>query len=338
MLDWLTLRVDASILDEAALASFRSSQDRILRLDPGGAIKWEIPAHESIRSDSHQVTVRLGSDLSIKGSPARVMGKDNVFGSDDIVACAQAMLSFVAQTREITLPRYTAWRLTRADITHNYDLGSAAAVRQALHELSIAEGGRYQKQCHAGTVYWSSRSSVRSGKAYAKGPHMLVQVRAGKASFTEEEMELGQRLLRLELQLKSWYWREQAQKPWYEYTANDFQRIHEEYFTPLIGTIEVVQMDNVREKCIDAAQQLGKPESWGMGAYRYWVLIREVGFEEARALTPRTSHYRYLKTLRLAGLGYADFQARNITPLRRKPVILGEPSRSWCELRGRKAA
>lgn len=338
MLDWLTLRLDASRLDAHALTSFRATQGRIMHINPDGTIKWDIPAHESIRSDSHQITVRLGSDLSIKGSPARVMSKDNVFGSGNIVICAQAVLAFVCQNRSVTLPEHQHWNVTRVDITHNYDLRELAAVRQALHELEITEGGRYQKQTHAGTVYWSSRSSVRSGKVYAKGPHMLELQRTGKASFSNEELQHAQGLLRLELQLKNQYWREQAEKPWYQYTEQDFDRIHEGYFKPLVGSIEVVEMDNIQQKCVEAARQLSKSEGQGKSAYLYWILIREVGFEQARSLTAKRSHYRYLQVLRQAGFGYADFQARNVTRLRRKPIILGEPVRSWEELQARHAA
>lgn len=338
MLDWLTLRLDASRLDAAALAAFRATQGRIMHLNPDGTIKWDIPAHESIRSDSHQITVRLGSDLSIKGSPARVMGKDNVFGSGDIVECAQAVLAFVSQNRNVVLPEHQHWRVTRVDVTRNYDLGDLATVKQALHELEITEGGRYQKQTHATTVYWSPRSSVRSGKVYAKGPHMLEQQRTGKASFTEDELRQAQGLLRLELQLKNQFWREHAEKPWYQYTEKDFDCIHEEYFNPLVGSIEVVEMDNIQQQCVEAAKQLSMSEGRGKAAYTFWLLIRELGFEQARSLTAKATYYRHLQVLRKAGFGYADFQARNVTRLRRKPIILGEPVRSWEELHARRAA
>ncbi|HEX7359627.1 MAG TPA: phage/plasmid replication protein, II/X family [Bryobacteraceae bacterium] len=338
MIDWLTLRVDACQLAPATLDAFRATQDRITRISPDGSVVWDIPAHETIRSDSHQITVRMGADLSIKGSPARVMGKDNVFGSGDIVACAQAVLAFVSQNRGVTLPDYSCWRVTRVDITHNYDLDNLAAVRQALHELEVTEGGRYQKQTHAGTVYWSPRSAVRSGKVYAKGPHMEHQVRTGKGSFAEDELRLGQNLLRLELSLKSQFWREHAVKNCWQYTEAELNRLHADYFSPLVGTIEVLEVDNIPAKCVTAARQLGQSEGQGMGAYRYWVVIQQMGLERARDVTSRASHYRYLRILKQAGFGYADFQARNVTPLRRKPIILGEPVRSWDELRRRHVA
>lgn len=338
MIDWLTLRVDASRLAPATLKAFRATQDRITRISPDGAVVWDIPAHESVRSDSHQITVRLGSDLSIKGSPARVMGKDNVFGSGNIAVCAQAVLTFVSQNRGVVLPDYLDWRVTRVDITHNYDLGSLAAVRQALHELEVAEGGRYQKQTHAGTVYWSSRSAVRSGKVYAKGPHMEQQARVGKASFSQNELQLGQNLLRLELSLKNQFWREHAAKNCWQYTEEELDRLHADYFAPLVGTIEVLEVDNIPAKCVTAARQLGQSEGQGMGAYRYWVVIQQMGLERARDVTSRASHYRYLRILKQAGFGYADFKARNVTQLRRKPITLGEPVRSWDELRCRRVA
>jgi hypothetical protein len=72
MIDWLTFSIDASLLPDEAIQAMEQRQSKILKIDPGGEIVWSAPARESIRSDSHQLTVKLGSFLTIQGSPARV--------------------------------------------------------------------------------------------------------------------------------------------------------------------------------------------------------------------------------------------------------------------------
>lgn len=79
-------------LSEEIRQIFNEKQDKIVRISPDGEKVWEISARTSIRSDSHQVIARLGSNLEIMGSPARVMHTDNVFGSSDINVCFNAMI------------------------------------------------------------------------------------------------------------------------------------------------------------------------------------------------------------------------------------------------------
>ncbi|HVC29069.1 MAG TPA: phage/plasmid replication protein, partial [Gammaproteobacteria bacterium] len=101
MIDWLTLWTDATNLPAESLIALRAAQDRITRVSPDGEIKWETTAYDSVRSDSHQITIRLGSRFCIQGSPARVMNKNNVFGSGDIRECAWDMIYFVSFNRDI---------------------------------------------------------------------------------------------------------------------------------------------------------------------------------------------------------------------------------------------
>lgn len=320
-------------LQPEALAFFRQRSSRIVRVDPTGQIEWEITARENIRSDSHQVTVGLGSELTVQGSPARVMQSSNVFGSGDPAECGRHMLAFVRRTCGVALPDLVGWRCTRMDVTCNYDLGSIAQVREALMCLRHAEGGRYQLRTAAESVYWSVNSQLRSGKAYAKGPHLQYQLRKGQVEVSEEELAAAMRLLRLELSLKSQWWRERAEKKWYRYSEAELEQIHEEYFRPLIGGAEVIEMDNVREKVLQAAERLGRTEGQGRAAYLYWLTIQQVGFETARAETNRATHYRHVKLLREAGLSFSDFQARRVVALRKRPLVLAQPVRSWHELR-----
>lgn len=333
MIDWMTLKVDGMALPAATIEALRARTGRVIKITPEGAIEWETVARESIRSDSHQVTVAMGGELTICGSPARVMQANNVFGSGDPIECARAMLAFVRRTVAVELPDFDAWRCTRMDVTANYDMGGAHQVREALLSLRHAEGGRYQLRTSAESVYWSVRSQLRSGKAYAKGPHLEYQLKRGQTEVTAEELEAASRLLRLELSLKSQWWRERAGKKWWEFSEGDLEREHEGYFQPLIGGAEVWNMDNAQERCVQAAVALGMSEGQGERAYLYWLAIQQLGYETAKQMASRRTHYRHVKVLREAGYSYSDFQARRVVSLRKRPLVLAQPVRSWDELR-----
>lgn len=333
MIDWLTLRVDGTQVSPAAVAALRASAGVVMKISPGGEVEWQAPARECIRSDSHQVTVQMGSDLMVCGSPARVMATSNVFGAGDPLACASAMVEFVSRSIGHRLPELRRWRVTRVDVTHNFDMLTGANVRQALSALRHAEGGRYQVRTEAETVYWSIRSKHRKGKAYSKGPHLEHLVKRGQAIASEDELRLSQRLLRLELTLGSEWWRQSAAKPWWAYSEDEFDELHREYFSGLVGGVEVIDMRDVQGAVLEAAKRQGLSEGKARAAYLYWCAIQSQGFEHCRANTARATHFRHVKLLRAAGLSWADFQARNVVQLRRVPLLLGAPVRSWAELR-----
>ena len=173
------------------------------------------------------------------------------------------------------------------------------------------------------------RSKLRQGKAYAKGDHLRYQDRKKLAEVEPWEINLADNLLRLELSLKSQYWRERTEKKWHEYTEDALDDLHEIYFKGLIGTMEVVEMDSLRQRIIESAETEGR----GLAAYTCWALIKTVGREEARASMSKTAWYRSLKILKTAGLTDADFQAQNIVPFRRRVIELGEPVRCWEDMK-----
>ncbi|MBL1142718.1 MAG: hypothetical protein HND53_11870 [Proteobacteria bacterium] len=325
MIDWLTLKLDASLLSPEVRNIFRQKQDMILRLSPEGEKIWEIPARTAIRSDSHQVVARMGSDLEILGSPARVMHSNNVFGSSNIIECFNAMREFICKELEIILPsKPEVWRLTRADITENYLLDSLTEVKQALNYLRHAEGGRYQIRTTAESVYWSPKSRLRSGKAYAKGPHLDYQLNKKQITITPEQLEIAQRILRLELSLKSQFWRDRSLKPWYDYKDSELRQIHNDYFSQFIGHVELAQNDDILDKLNSITTQ-----GQAFAAYRTWKLIKSDGMESARSLMPKSSWYRHKKLLNKAGLSWADFNNANIVKLEKRTILLNNPIEKW---------
>lgn len=343
-LDWVTAYLD---FDQAAdwggWPMVRQWGDRIVRYcTRTGEVRWESGAWESVRSDSHQIAMQYtGVSLRIQGSPARVMGDgDAVFGAGDagrdLWACVRAMLVHVARVlRIVHMPDAHLWKVTRVDVTFNYVLSSLPDVRIALRELRGTEGGRYRVSQTAGdTVYWSHLSRLRAGKAYAKGPHLrYLMDKAGHTGrvYTPEELELADKLLRLELRLGSQWWRERGPKVWWMVSWDALTEQHGEFFGRMVGEgIDMGSVDFV-EMCEKAAMKIGESAGRGRSAARTWAVINSTGWEAAKASMPKATWYKHLKIIRAAGLGDADISAGRVVSLRRQVIM--RPVTSWSELK-----
>ena len=330
LIDWMTLSTDASVLDPRTITKITGKQDKMMRISPDGEIKWVMPCRANIRSDSHQITVRIGSRLDIQGSPARTKGtKDNVFGEANPVNAFLDMVQFLSHTLEVPLPyNPTCWGLTRMDITGNFDLGSLPNVRQALNYLRHVEGGRYQVKTEAETVYWSKSSRLRAGKAYAKGPHMRYLAKKGQVDLTSDQLLLVDRLLRLELRLGGQFWRERAAQRWYRWSSEQLYEQFTAYFGQFIGKVEVVEVDKLLNELIKVAPTEGLAKA----AYRTWLLIQSHGVEKAREFMAKATWHRHKRLLQDCGVSWADFHHRALVPFRRKTIVLSDPVRSWEDL------
>lgn len=334
MIDWLTLRIARRSLAAEVLQALDYRQSTLLMLSPDGEVEWSRSARVSIRSDSHRLTIDLTPEyLYLMGSPARLNNGGNVFGSGDSLWCGQSMINALTLVLGVGLPSARLWQCRRMDVTHNYCLPSSGDVKAALQVLSLAEGGRYQVQTHSDTVYWSQRSRYRKGKAYAKGEHLRLMARTEKALVTDEQLELADRLLRLEMTLGPRYWTRVAKQRWTDHSEAELNALHADYFGNLIGKVEVEEMDNLEDTLILAAEQLGMSRGSGKAAHGFWLLVQSYGYTVAKDRTSRTTFYRHMKVLKAAGISYADLKNRKIVPFRRRTIELGAPVTSWEHLR-----
>lgn len=247
-----------------------SLNDRIIRVSGDGSlVRWETAAWDSIRSDSHQIAVRVLADFWVQGSPARVIGDGcAVFGSGasralDIVGCVEAMRLYVCRLLDVVLPPVERWIVSRVDVTGNLRLGDLAEVRAALAVLRSCEGGRYRVSQQAGdTVYWSHRSKLRSGKAYAKGPHLVHLGRQksaiGGREYDARELAAAASLLRLELKLGREFW---SRVNWLTCTPDALRAQWVNYFFRMIGDSAVTSDSDIRRRVIAAARPSSTPAS-----------------------------------------------------------------------------
>lgn len=310
--------------------------DRVMRYTPkNGAVVWEQAAWESIRSDSHQITVKCAASLWMTGSPARVIGDGcSVFSAGasaalDLLGCVDVMRRYVAKHIGHDLPPAEQWLVSRVDVTGNYELSSLEEVRQALTILRNCEGGRYRVSQQAGdTVYWSHLSKLRSGKAYAKGPHLVYLQKQKTFTGTQHpiaDIEHANRLLRLELKLGREYWN---RNDWKKADAKQLTVEWENYFTRMIGGAEMKIDENIRARLEAVSKTKGRAHA----AYGCWLLIQSEGWERAKTCFPQTTWNRHLRMLRAAGLSDADLSAGRVVQLRRK-VLEARIVNTWEELR-----
>lgn len=341
LIDWVTARLDLQgFFSQKECETLRNHGDRIQRFDPKtGEQRWESSCWESIRSDSHQLSMRVGSDaLWVQGSPARIIGNGcAVFGSGassalDVVGCVERMAGYAFESFHVE-PRGTAkdWQVSRIDVTGNLVLADLSEVREALRVLRDVEGGRYRVSQQAGdTVYWSHLSRIQSGKAYAKGPHLRYQAKRGNGiDYSEEQLLMAQRLLRLELKIGSQHLREKRSgREWHEMTADDLRKLWAEYFDRMVGGVEIRDDADLRDRIFLNAESDGRARAaWGL-----WCQIQTQGRERAREMTTKTSWYRNLKLLRKSGLADADLSVGQVVQLRRR-IIECTHVHSWDELR-----
>lgn len=342
MFDLLDLRISADLVSLEDLQLFKSETALIQKINKHGEILWESPCSEQLRSDQNYIQIQLGShDLKIRGCPARTYAENNVFGSSDILYCFRAMINFVNRVigSNLTLD-FTQYRVKQVDVTHNYDMGSGSQVLQAIKHLRHAESFRRKPQYKGFGVYWVTQ--IMTLKAYPKGQDLKRLCRSGKATATEEELELALRLLRLEIALKTkWFNRleKNTGKKWYQLTTEDYDREFEKHFDELIGqefngVFEIAEVETMLQ---DKLKEVAPTEGQAKAAYMMWLFMKSNGYEITKDSMPKSTFARHKKFLRLAGVSLADMSAGNIVPIRRKRLIIAEPVRSWAELRARAA-
>ncbi|HTF85337.1 MAG TPA: phage/plasmid replication protein, II/X family [Cellvibrio sp.] len=339
MIDWLTCRLDGALLAENVREEIKSNTSRILKIDASGNLEWEAAGREVIKSDSHQVVVRFGTHLEIMGSPARVSSGHNVFGKLDIVECWRDMIIFVQRHYGIIFPlKKDEWKITRIDVTQNYDMGSLENVYQAIEALKVSKAGRQEASPYAHGVIWGKGSKYYNGKGYAKGTDLRRNVKRGKAFCTEEQLVLADRILRLEYSIRRQRMDEIAGMgvKWWMLKPEWLVAEHAKYFDKFLSTLEVAEVDAIFEKimsCVGEGPDKIKSHSQAQQAYDCYLRCKTVGRHKAMATYKRSTWYHHLKNLRLAGIKQIDLQLNNVVTLKARRLVLDQPVSCWADIK-----
>lgn len=334
MIDWLTLKICVSVLPENVIRKLQAQSSKLFKINClTGEVEWETHCHESIRSDTHQICFRIGTDLSIQGSPARIGLLNNAFGSLDIVYCANKMIQFAVDQLDIELlPPLKAWRCTRIDVTRNYSMQSGAEARQALSYLKQSPESRQKHSFESNGLYIGKGSTLHKGKIYLKGQDAKRNKRMGKAVYTESQLELSERLLRAELTLARHSikrLKENKSIDWYDLNPDKLLALHEAYFKDYFSEIEVTDMSDIKERLLKNSPTEGQANS----AYDCYFRIRTLGYDQAKDSYTKTSWYRHIKNLKAAGFKRADLVQINVIPLQKRAIHVNEPVKNWDEIR-----
>lgn len=354
LLDWVGLRIPLSELPPTVTDFlFRSVTKVVCANHDMSELMWEQNryAYDTARSDSCRIfyTVRwIGPKayLYIGGSPATLEHGNNVFGGMDVVRAAEWVIYAAQVEFKAFLPPPEAWECVRLDVTGNYVLPDAAAVKVALRQLAVCDGARRKASNVAkggDTVMWSATSDLLAGKGYHKGPHLehLMRTAPGRYEIESWQCSLASRLLRLEMRMGSrWFRRlrdeklgeEFKGKNWTELTPELLASVYCGFFEPLVGGQEVTGMERVElEKRVMAGSgcTAGQARS-ALGTYR---AIKEEGYEAVKASMSERTFYRHKKMLTAAGITEADLVKGNVFAFKPVRIILAQPVSSWDELR-----
>lgn len=349
LIDWLTLRFPITpALGEFLHDKIQACMGHMTKISSTGEIEWEkqCPDWDSLRSDSQGLYWSITGDgsktslkqtvyyLTIGGSPASIANNGmNVFGTLDVATAAQSLIDFAGRALGSILPNWRQWQCRRMDVTANYDMGSAAQVKQALRLLLGTDAPRRRTNSDlkgGDTVYWNLTSDLRKGKAYHKGAHLRFQSKKGNIILDAEIAQLADRLLRLELQLGA-RWFRRLDQDWRELTPEFLAAEHLNFFASLIGggDVEVSDMGILLQELEKVAPSKG----YALGAHRTWALIKSIGYTQTQDSMNKNTFRKHCQFLRAAGLSSADLCAGVVIPFRQKTLVLGNPVLSWDELR-----
>lgn len=352
MIDWLTLRIplDVSGLGPELSKRLRESMNTVHCFDPEGVEMWRkaVVDFDSLRSDTPGICWMTHSDgvqtwLAIGASPASLEHGCNVFGSDDIVHCARVIIEHAAKALRAALPMVRAWTVRRIDITENYLLPTADAVKHALRVLLQTDGGHRRAsspKSGGDSVYWNPKSVRSKGKAYHKGPQLRALMRKTSVAISDAQLEIADRMLRLEHTRGAQFFRdfEKAGRHWFDLSIEDLRKFHTDFFGRMFGEVEVKDMSDVLPRLQALQVSHAKTghlvpisEGQALAAFRTWSVIKSVGLQQAKESMPRATWYRHVKLLRDAGLGDMDISTAEIVPFRRHVVVIDEPVRSWAD-------
>ena len=260
--------------------------------------------------------------VELSGSPSYSAGlHHNVFGIRDP---QEAALSHLVAASDAVgadlLGDSSVWSMSRLDVTANFDMGSPEQARAALGALRLSNAPR-RRQCSPmdEVLRWGS-NQWQSGTAYVKGTDPVMKNYLRQNVITADFIAFALTLLRLELRLGRGFI---ARKDivWDSVSEEQLSEIYNEYWGALIGDAEVMDMKDLFPALINVSRTEGQARA----ALRTFMFIRQFGESSAKEMMPKQTWSRHTKLLRAAGLSWSDIAVGQITPLRRKAVVLGCP-------------
>ena len=355
LIDRLKLVADLSADRHANLrAALRDFNHKSLYVDHHGTIDDDRSFDRHRPSDTGQIRARyypLSEQLVVEGSPAYLVEGptgpeghgDGVFGQGasaaaDVVACGELVLADfrLADVPLLDLLPLEAWRITGADVTLNFDCGSLAGVTAVLAGLKQTTVYGRLPHVERHSVYYSPTSKRMTLKAYAKGQRLRQRQKQGAylREYSDDELVLADRLLRLELELRREWWGSIAD-PWCV-TAAMLMAVHQERFAPVLARVRELMNENEAKARI--AGSTWTPERQAQGLL--WLeLVLAHGYVEARRRAPgadKSAFHRWMRRFESLGIPVRTMPPPGLMPEAEDAAEVDpELVRSWDELRVR---
>ena len=204
MIDSLRLSISADLFDQADIYWLRSLQQKLsLSNFAGDVVKWTMLQGVKLPSWFDGFYIRIGSEITIEGSPKMYQGH-NVTGPDNLLFACRSIVNhiFGRVFGLASWPDAGLWYLRRMDITQQFDFqsfeafqcwadtacGVSRGVRRASCEVSEKVMG-FEGYGPARTLYIGKHSRYRAGKIYNKGAELSQhkpRVVSGHADFCHE--------------------------------------------------------------------------------------------------------------------------------------------------------
>jgi II/X family phage/plasmid replication protein len=282
---------------------------------------WKRKSFEGSYSSSIQIqstTDEMGRPaIWVSGNPAKFFQGHNIFGSSDMQGLVLEMLHRICASVGLTpsADDLVLWnagiiKLTRVDVTHSFDLGSLARVRNALRSLDATANLKHRGRGHfkgdsltfgKGSRRWSLTLYAKGAELEVKGHEMHLQLQATQLP------ALAQGLLRAEVRMLSL----QLVAEHLEYVAYWGENAGSELHSRLLAGLQIAETTMLDAQSID-----GLPPRL-VAVYQLWR-----DGHDLRGIYPRNTFYRHRTALLKHGIDIAVKQERtgqdmtNVVPLR----------------------
>ena len=315
MIDWLTFVAPLAHVG-GEKGPFYAGEVMATKPDPthpdGYALDWSVWKRKSFEgSYSSAIQIQSTTDdmgrpaIWVSGNPAKWFQGHNVFGTADIRGLVLEMLHRVCASVGLTpsagdLALWDAGtiKLTRVDVTHSFDLGTLARVRNALRSLDATANLKHRGRGHfkGDSLTFGKGSRRWSLTLYAKGAELDVKGHELPLHLAESSVgKLAQGLLRAEVRMHSL----QLVAEHLEYLAYWGENAGPELHSRLLTGLQIAEASMLDAQVLDGLT--GRLQL----AYQAWASGHDL-----RATLSRPTFYRYRIQLLKHGIDIAVKQER----------------------------
>lgn len=249
------------------------------------------------------------SELILEFSLAKYVYSHNIYllYLEDIQLSLTAL--YLDLLREFPgLPDLTTWRIARFDLCYTWKLPTEAHLLSLLQIVQKIDYPRQRKQIYDTSVTWVGSSY--SSKFYLKSPefqrHDYQRIKKRDPDMANMLLNTANNCLRFEVTMRKKYILDYFQRDTIDILYNPYSltKLLQEKFARFQGFLGKITMTNPSQ-ALDQLLTFYKPTK-AIQLYQFWLAWYQSGSshkEILRANYHRTTIYRHLKDLRIAGVG-----------------------------------